>query len=155
LAAELCVGATPLSGVIKSPNGQPIPKVKVLTFAPLESQTKSLGVNMTTHCYEVVSDATGFFRLPDHGSVVYFTHADQQRPVTKILPLTATNIEVVMEDAATTLWKVPLCKANSGEARTGVAFKVVVPDNVLVKKVVQFEVSEREFLSETDGAMAC
>lgn len=139
LAVELCAGATPLSGVIKSPTGQPIAKVKVLTFAPLEKQTKFLGVNMSTQRYEVLSDDKGSFRLPDHGRIVYFTHAEKQRPVTKILPLTVTNIEVVMEDAATTLWKVPLCKATSDETRPGVAFKLVVSDNILVKKSVRFE----------------
>jgi hypothetical protein len=138
LAVELCA-ATPLSGVIRSPNGQRMPRVKVLTFAPLMRQTKFPDANMSTQRYEVMSDDKGFFRLPDHGRVVYFTHAEQQRPVTKILPLTATNIEVAMEDAAPTRWKVPLCKATSGEARNGVAFKVVVPDYVLVKKGVQFD----------------
>ncbi len=139
LASQLSVGATPLTGVIKSVNGQAIPKVRVLTFAPLQIQTKLMGVNMSTHRYEVRSDEKGFFRLQDHGRIVYFTHAEQHRPVTKILPLTATNVQVVMEAAALTLWKVPLCKANSDETQPGVAFKVVVPHDVLVRKSVQFD----------------
>ena len=45
---ELSAGATPISGIIKSEKGQPIPNVKVLTYAPLQKQTKFLGMNMTT-----------------------------------------------------------------------------------------------------------
>jgi len=134
---QLSAVATPLSGIIKSEKGQPIPKVKVLTYAPLQKQTKFLGMNMTTQRYEVVSNEKGFFHLPDHGRVVYFTHP-AQRPVTKILPLSATTIEVVMEGAAATLWKVPQCNADSDKARTGLAFKVFAPDEVLVKKGVRF-----------------
>jgi len=134
---QVSAGATPLSGIIKSEKGQPIPKVKVLTEAPLQKQTKFLGMNMTTQRYEVISDQKGFFRLPDHGRVVYFTHP-ARRPVTKILPLSATTIEVVMEAAAATLWKVPQCNADSDKARTGIAFKVFAPDEVLVKKGVRF-----------------
>jgi hypothetical protein len=78
LAVELCV-ATPLSGVIRSQNGQPIPRMKVLTFAPLVRQTKFPDANMSTQRYEVMCDDKGFFRLPDHGRVVYFTHAEQQQ----------------------------------------------------------------------------
>jgi len=139
LALELCAGATPISGVIKSVNGQPIPKVKVLTFAPLQSPTTSMGLSMTTKRYEAISDQKGFFRLPDHGRIIYFTHSAEHRPVTKILPLSATTIQVVMEEAATTLWKVPLCKSTSDKTRNGVAFKVIAPDGVLVKKILRFD----------------
>jgi hypothetical protein len=41
--------------------------------------------------------------------------------------------------ASSTLWNLPFCNANSRKARSGVAFKVVVPDNILVKKGVQFD----------------
>jgi hypothetical protein len=139
LAIEPGANATPLTGVIKSINGQPIAKVKVLTFAPLGNPTKVMGVQMGAQRFEVTSDEQGVFRLPDHGRVVYFTLAQQQRPVTKILSLTATNIQVVMEEAAPTLWKIPLCKATADETRSGVAFKVVASDNVLVKKIVRFD----------------
>lgn len=139
LALEQCAGATPLRGVIKSVNGQPIPKVKVLTFAALQSPTTFMGLSMSTHRYDAISDEKGFFHLPDHGRIIYFTHSAEHRPVTKILPLSATTIQVVMEEAATTLWKVPLCKSTSDEIRTGVAFKLIVPDGVLVKKILRFD----------------
>ena len=132
LAIEQCAVATPLSGVIKSVNGQPIPKVKVLTFAPLHSPT-------TTRGYEAISDEKGSFHLPDHGRIIYFTHSAEHHPVTKILPLSATRVQVVMEEAATTLWKVPLCKGTKDETRPGVAFKVIVAEGVVVKKILRFD----------------
>lgn len=135
---ESSLRATPLSGTIKSETGQPIPKVKVLTYAPLQKQTKFIGMNMTMQLYEVSSDANGVFHLPDHGRIIYFSQPER-RPVTKILPLAATTVQVVMEDAATTLWKVPQCKAESDKARTGIAFKVLAPDDVQVKKGVRFD----------------
>lgn len=130
--------ATPLTGVVKSDTGQPIPKVKVVTNAPLEKQAKFLGINMTYHHYETTTDERGSFRLPDHGRVVYFMRLDK-RPVTKILSSSIANIQVEMEEASTTLWKVPQCKAESGNTRTGIAFKVLAADGVQAKKVLRFD----------------
>jgi hypothetical protein len=130
--------AMPLSGVIKSPNGKPIPKVKVLTYAPLERPTTSMGIPMGAQRFEVTSDEQGAFRLPDHGPIIWFTLGQQQRPVTKVLPLAATSLDVVMEDVAATLWKMPPCNATANEPRTGVAFKVTASNDVLVKKITRF-----------------
>ncbi len=134
---ELCACGTPLSGIIRSDKGQPLAHVKVLTYAPLQKETKSLGLNMTTQRYEVMSDERGFFRLPDHGRVVYFTQR-AQRPVTKILALSATTVQVVMEAAAATLWQVPQCKTETDKAKTGIAFKVLALNNVQAKQDVRF-----------------
>lgn len=130
--------ATPLTGTIRSDKGRPLAKVKVLTYAPIRKQAKFLGQAMTMQRYEVVSDDKGFFRLPDHGRVIYFTHPEL-RPVTKIIPLTTATIQVVMEDAAASLWTVPQCKAESAKQQAGIAFKVIVPEIVLVKKGVRFD----------------
>ena len=138
ITSESLAHATSLTGTVTSEKGQPIPKVKVLTYAPLEKRTEFLGMNMTMQRYEVLSDEKGFFRLPDHGRVVYFMHPER-RPVTKILPISATTAQVVMEDAAATLWRVPQCKAGADGARTGIAFKVLAPDSVQVKKGVRFD----------------
>ena len=70
ITLESSAGATPLSGTIKSEKGQPIPKVKVLTYAPIQKQTQFLGMNMSMQRYEVMSDEKGLFRLPDHGRIV-------------------------------------------------------------------------------------
>lgn len=130
--------ATPLTGVIKSETGQPVAKVKVLTYAPLEKRTKFLSVDMTTHRYEVLSDEKGFFRLPDHGRVVYFMHPDK-RSATKILSLSVKTIQLVMEAASASLWKVPQCSAvPDANARTGIAFKVLQPAGVQGRKGVRF-----------------
>ncbi|MGH9941376.1 MAG: hypothetical protein ACRD9R_03335 [Pyrinomonadaceae bacterium] len=132
-AFDLSARAAPLNGVIKSEKGQSIPNVKVLTYAPLQRQTE-----YPAQRYEVISDAKGRFRLPAHGRIVHFTHPEQ-RPVTKILPLSATTIQVVMEEVTATLWKVPQCQVESGRTRTGIAFKVVAPDDVQAKNGVRFD----------------
>ena len=44
-----------------------------------------------------------------------------------------------MEEAAATLWKVPQCKTESDKERTGIAFKVLAPEDVQVKKDVRFD----------------
>lgn len=131
--------ATPLSGLIKSEASQPIPKVKVITYAPLDKQTKFLGLNMTTKRHEAYSDEKGVFRLPDHGRIVYFTHPEK-RPLTKIVDFSASTLHVTMEEASATLWKVPQCSAiPDANHRPGIAFKVNVPDGVIVKKDVRFD----------------
>lgn len=130
--------ATPLTGVVKSDTGQPIPKVKVVTEAPLEKRTKFLGMSMSSQRYVVMSDEKGFFRLPDHGRLVYFTHP-KKRPVTKTLSFSVANIQVIMDEASATLWKVPQCNAESGSMRTGVAFKVLAADGVQARKILRFD----------------
>ena len=46
-----------------------------------------------------------------------------------------------MEEVAATLWKVPQCKVESDKARSGIAFKVLVPDDVQAKKDVRFDLA--------------
>lgn len=121
--------ATPLTGTIRDGRRQPLAKVRVLSFAPLPDYARYRG----TRQYEVLSDEKGFFRLPDHGQVIYFMHPEL-RPVTKILPLSARTVEVVMEEATASLWSVPQCRAESDKGRTGIAFKVLAPEGVLVRK---------------------
>jgi len=46
-----------------------------------------------------------------------------------------------MEEVAATLWKVLQCKVESDKARSGIAFKVLVPDDVQAKKDVRFDLA--------------
>src|SRR4030095_6653927 len=131
--------ASELSGVVKSESGRLLAGVKVLTYAPLPEKRDLLGATLTTQRYETATDKNGFFRLPSHGRLVYFRR-DDLRPLTKTLGLSATRIEVTMEEGAPTLWRIPSCSlvADSSQ-RIGIAFKVLVPENILVKKATQFE----------------
>ena len=123
-----------LSGLIKSRDGKPLAGVKVFTYAPEKGKIEPLGLQTAARLYETESDPQGFFKLPSHGRVVHFRGKDL-RPLTKILDLAVTRIDVTMEDGATSLWKIPACSALlDRQERVGIGFRVVVPANVMVKK---------------------
>lgn len=126
--------AVELSGVVKSEEGKPLGGVQILTYAPLEEKSEFLGMPMTTKRHETMTDSNGLFKLPSHGRLVYFKRQDL-RPLTKILDLSAKKIEVMMEDGARSLWKMPSCSSVSDKSkRTGIGFMVIVPENVMVRK---------------------
>jgi hypothetical protein len=131
--------ALELTGAVKSESGKPLNGVKVLTYAPTNGGRELLGTTLTTQRYEVTTDQNGYFRLPSHGRLVYFKR-DDLRPLTKILDLSASRIEVTMEEGAQSLWKIPLCSSLADNSqRFGIGFRILVPENMLVKKATQFE----------------
>lgn len=83
LCSSLLSFAGELTGTVKSDSGQPLARVNVLTYAPIKEDKKFLGRQLTTRRYETATDENGFFRLPDHGRIVYFKRQDLS-PFTKI-----------------------------------------------------------------------
>lgn len=137
--SSISARAIELTGAVKSESGKPLNGVKVLTYAPSNNGRKLLGATLTTQRYEATTDQNGFFTLPSHGRLVYFKR-DDLRPLTKILGLTASRVEVTMEEGAQSLWKIPPCSSLADNAqRFGIAFRILVPENMLVKKATQFE----------------
>jgi hypothetical protein len=133
-SSVLSVSAVELNGVVKSEHGKALGGVKIFTYAPSDEKAELLGIPLTVKRHETITDSNGLFKLPSHGRVVYFRREDL-RPLTKILDLSTKKIEVTMEDGAASLWKIPTCTSVGNKAnRMGVGFKVVVPNNVMVKK---------------------
>lgn len=133
--------ATEISGVVKSETGKPLAGVQILTYAALkgDNKPKLLGIELTMRRYEAATDQNGFFKIPDHGQIVFFKRQDL-RPLTKVIDLSTKQIEIVMEDGARSTWKVPLCSSLAdNRQRVGIGFKVAVPENVLSKKVIKFD----------------
>jgi hypothetical protein len=100
---------------------------------------------------ETITDHHGLFKLPNHGRIVYFKR-DDLNPVTKILELTVTQLEIVMQDSSSTIWKIPYCSAvpdNSG--RVGNVFKVAPPDSVPFGKRAGLEGDEYLFGFDLGG----
>ena len=122
-----------LKGTVKSEDGKPLAGVQILTYAPA-GPAKILGIQVQSSSkrYEITTGADGGFSIPGHGRLVYFHRADL-RPLTKIVELTATRLDVVMEDGGRSLWKIPACSAQEKSTRVGVGFMVNVPKNVIVK----------------------
>lgn len=122
-----------LRGVVKSDDGKPLAGVEIKTYAPA-GPAKILGrqVESSTKLHEITTGADGSFRIPAHGRLVYFHRADL-RPLTKIVELTATQLDVTMENGSRTLWKIPACSPDEKSKRVGVGFMVKVPENVMAK----------------------
>lgn len=127
--------AAELRGVVKSETGTPLNGVAILTYAPHEGTINlgSMKLPASSKRYEVTTDANGGFVIPSHGRLVYFYRADL-RPLTKIVDLSVTKLEVVMEDGAKSLWNIPACSASDKSNRVGVGFMVTVPGDVVFKK---------------------
>lgn len=135
LLVAVVANAAELIGVVKSSSGAPLAGVKILTHAP-ETGTMNIGkmqLPVSSHMYEVTTDANGAFKIPSHGEVVFFDRVDL-RPLTKIIDLSATKIEVTMEDGSASLWKIPACSADDKSKRVGVGFMFDVPENVLTRQ---------------------
>ena len=127
--------AVELNGTVKSENGAPLSGVQLLTYGP-EAGTINLGtmkLPSSSRRYEITTDANGKFKIPSHGRLIYFYRADL-RPLTKIVDLSVAQLEVVMEDGAKSVWKVPPCSASDKSSRVGVGFMMTVPKDVLFKK---------------------
>jgi len=81
------------------------------------------------------TDASGFFRLPAHGRVVFFRHPGF-RPLSKILDSTTTIVQIVLEESAQSEWKVPSHQiAGRAERYIGDESKLAVPKGMMLKKV--------------------
>ena len=126
--------AVPLTGYVKSKTGTPLSGVEVLTYAPLIETNPSANIPPGTQKYSVKTDADGFFSLPNHGQLIYFRN-QSLRPLSKAIELKAKELTVNMEDAAESLWKVPLCSSISDKSkREGQLFKLLLPENIILKK---------------------
>ncbi|HKE04534.1 MAG TPA: hypothetical protein VKE91_10755 [Blastocatellia bacterium] len=140
-----------LKGVVKSEKGDPLADVQILTNAPLREGKKFLGMQMTYKQLETTTDKNGLFKLPDHGRVVYFKRQDLN-PITKILELSDIQVEIVMQDASSTTWKIPTCSTVPGASkRVGIVFKVALPDNVPFQKRASVDSDEYLFGFDTGG----
>src|SRR5262245_4170474 len=126
--------ATELKGIVKSEDGKPLTGVQIRTYAPA-GPANILGTQVATSTqrYEVVTNSDGSFSIPSHGQLIYFHRADL-RPLSKIVALAITHLEVTMEQGNRTLWKVPACSSAEKSTRIGIGFMVKVPENVMVKK---------------------
>ncbi len=131
--------ASGLTGSVKSEAGKPLAGVEILTYAPAGPAT-ILGrqVQSSSKRYEVKTAADGTFSIPSHGQFVFFHRADL-RPLTKMIELTATHVEITMEDGGKSVWNVPACSAEDKRTRYGVGFMVKAPENVISKKQERFE----------------
>lgn len=128
------IKAVPLKGIITSDKGTPLSGVQVLSYAPLKNGPKVIGIQTTTRRHEVTTDQNGLFTLPDHGRVVYFRRNDLA-PITKILDMSATKADIVMQDASPSMWKIPACSSLPDHPkRVGIVFKVLLPENVPFRK---------------------
>ena len=135
VAQEGLVKPVEITGVVKSETGAPLAGVQILTYAPYEG-TISLGtakLAASTKRYEVTTDTNGRFKIPSHGQLIFFSRTDL-RPLTKIVDLSLTQLDVTMEDVAKSLWNVPPCSASDKANRVGIGFMVTVPKDVMVKK---------------------
>ena len=133
MSLSTTTSAFELRGVVKSEDGKPLAGVQIKTYAPA-GPAKILGMQResSTKLHEITTGADGSFRIPAHGRLVYFHRADL-RPLTKLVELTDTQLDVTMEDGSRTLWKIPACSADEKSTRVGIGFKVKVPENVMVK----------------------
>lgn len=126
--------ATELSGVVKSEDGKPLVGVQILTYAPAgPANILGMQVPTSTKRYEVATNRDGSFSIPSHGQLIYFHRADL-RPLTKIVALAISRLEVTMEAGNRTLWEVPACSPTDKSTRVGIGFMVKVPKNVMVRK---------------------
>ena len=135
VAQDTLVNPVELTGIVKSETGAPLEGVNVLTYAPYSGTMKlgSMRLPATTKRFEVTTDANGRFKFPSHGRMIYFSRADL-RPLTKVVDLSLTQLDVTMEDGSKSLWKIPPCSASDKANRVGIGFMVTVPKGVLFKK---------------------
>ena len=134
-AQDGLVNPVELSGVVKSETGAPLAGVRILTFAPYGG-TMTLGsmtMPASSKQFEGTTDSNGRFKIPAHGRLIYFYRADL-RPVTKMVDLSLKQLDLVMEDGAKSLWKIPACSASDKANRVGIGFMVTVPENVRFRK---------------------
>ena len=133
LSLSTTARAFELKGTVKSEHGKPLAGVQISTYAPA-GPAKILGIQVqsSTKHYQITTGADGSFKLPGLGRLVYF-HRGDLRPLTKIIELTATQLDIIMEDGSRSLWKIPACSAREKSSRVGVGFMVNVPKSVIVK----------------------
>lgn len=126
--------AVEITGVVKSEDGKPLAGVQIKTHAPA-GPAKIFGIQVaeSTKDFEATTDASGAFKLPAHGRVIYF-HRDDLRPLALIVALELQQIEATMEVGSRSLWKIPACTANDKATRAGVGFMVTSAPNVMVRK---------------------
>jgi hypothetical protein len=111
-----------LIGTVRSSSGRPLPGVTVATKCE--------------PCVETKTDGKGWFRLPEHGRVVFFRHPDF-RPLSKVLDLGVDPIEVVLQDKGNSEWRIPNCQGMPSKEFQSIGFisKLLVPRGPTIKKI--------------------
>jgi hypothetical protein len=120
-----CAGcfAAELTGTVTSKSGQPISGASI--YSPV-------GVR---YDHNTETDSQGKFKLPDHSRVVFFRHGNF-RPLSKIVDLATTNLDVVLEESTGSELKVSVCPTTSefGE-RVGFEMKFLITGEMAVTVV--------------------
>ena len=109
--------AQQLSGSVRSSSGQPLAHVYIFPDRSLN------------HIAE--TDDNGTFTVRQFETVIAFRR-DGFRPLTKIIDLTTTKLDIVLEDAASSEWTVPRC--NDARDRIGFALRLRVPKGAIGRK---------------------
>lgn len=111
-----------LTGTVRSTSGQPIAGVSVFTQRDSRVQTKT--------------DNNGLFFLPTHGRVIFFRHQDF-KPLSKVLQMSQTSLDVILETKDHSEWIVPPCNSveSVGKKVKGIGSQFIVPKGVRVRKV--------------------
>jgi hypothetical protein len=136
--AAFCIKASSseLTGTVESQSGHPLADVSVISVGSNRDETKT--------------DANGFFKLPDHGRVVFFRHKDF-RPITKVLDSDVTNLDVILDDAIGSERLVPSCASTDNrEKRIGYESKYLVPKGLKVRRVRDADYVEWILYSKKD-----
>jgi hypothetical protein len=100
-----CFG-TPLTGTVKSKEGQPLSRISVYSFDDRGTMAPKDGRR-----FDELTDSRGRFSLRNHGRVVYFGHRDFQ-PLAKVIDYSTSRVNVVLE-AEHNNWDVPLCAGST------------------------------------------
>jgi hypothetical protein len=113
--------AAEVSGTVRSKSGKPL-----------------AGVTVLSHCRRFLgeTDSNGFYKLigtglPGCGNVIYFS-LQGYRPLLKIVDITTTEVDVVMDEMPNADWKIPAC-SGSGK-RIGWYLYIPVPKGASLRK---------------------
>lgn len=130
---SLIAHSTPLRGSVKSENGTPIAHVQIVTNI---TTTMGPGLSVSgSSSKEVITetDTQGRFSLPNHGRVIWFKQKDIN-PITKVVDLSLSELDIVAKDAASRTRDIPQCSGvKRAASRVGSPFKVESHDGVIAR----------------------
>src|SRR5215471_13523962 len=111
-------GQLPVSGTVRTAFGKPLAGVRVFCTRDRYSET----------------DDQGRFRLPNRGEVIFLQHIGY-RPVVLISSKLTDALDIAMEDAGPTEFRVPSCdRSDSNKRFTFAGFSFAVPKHSRVRK---------------------
>lgn len=113
--------AAEISGIVRSRSGKPLE-----------------GVTVLSHCRRFLAetDSNGFYKLvgtglPDCDNVIFFS-LQGFRPLLKIVDMTTTEVNAVLDEMAKADWEIPAC-SGSGK-RIGWGLYIPVPKGASLRK---------------------